>query len=292
MRRANCGELKANAAPEADREEIKKVGYNIIVLDLDGTLTNRDKVITPRTKEALMRAQEQGKIVVLASGRPTAGVKPLAEELELARFGSYILSYNGGMITNCRTGEAVFSALLPLDSNEKIISLAKEYRVDLLTYEGEEIITNNADCTYAHKEAAINHLPLRQVEDMASYVTFQVPKFLMLDDGDYLATVEPRVKAAMGKNFSVYRSEPYFLEVLPKGIDKAKSLERLLETLGMTREEMIACGDGYNDLTMIRYAGLGVAMENAVLPVRKAADYITASNNEDGVGLVVEKFML
>ena len=82
MRRANCGELKANAAPEADREEIKKVGYNIIVLDLDGTLTNRDKVITPRTKEALMRAQEQGKIVVLASGRPTAGVKPLAEELE------------------------------------------------------------------------------------------------------------------------------------------------------------------------------------------------------------------
>ena len=184
------------------------MGYNIIVLDLDGTLTNRDKVITPRTKEALMRAQEQGKIVVLASGRPTAGVKPLAEELELARFGSYILSYNGGMITNCRTGEAVFSALLPLDSNEKIISLAKEYRVDILTYEGEEIITNNADCTYAHKEAAINHLPLRQVEDMASYVTFQVPKFLMLDDGDYLATVEPRVKAAMGKNFSVYRSEP------------------------------------------------------------------------------------
>ena len=184
------------------------------------------------------------------------------------------------------------SPLLSLDSDGRFITLTKEYRVDILTYEGEEIITNNADCTYAHKEAAINHLPLGQEEDMASYVTFQVPKFLMLDDGDYLATVEPRVKAAMGKNFSVYRSEPYFLEVLPKGIDKAKSLERLLETLGMTREEMIACGDGYNDLTMIQYAGLGVAMENAVLPVRKAADYITASNNEDGVGLVVEKFML
>lgn len=78
--------------------------YKIIVLDLDGTLTNRDKVITPRTKEALMKAQEAGKIVVLASGRPTAGVEPLAKELDLARFGSYILSYNGGMITNCKTG--------------------------------------------------------------------------------------------------------------------------------------------------------------------------------------------
>ncbi len=266
--------------------------YKLIVLDLDGTLTNRDKVITPRTKQALMEAQEQGAIVVLASGRPTAGVQPLARELELSRFGSYILSYNGGMITNCATGEAVFSALLPRESNRVIIGLAKEHRVDLLTYEGEEIITNDKTCPYAVKESEINHLPLRQVEDMEQYVTFPVPKFILLDDGDYLAMVEPRVKAALGRDYSVYRSEPYFLEIMPKGIDKAQSLARLLETLGMTREEMIACGDGYNDLTMIQYAGLGVAMENAVLPVRKAADYITASNNDDGVGLVVERFML
>ena len=105
-------------------------------------------------------------------------------------------------------------------------------------------------------------------------------------------TVEPLVKAALGKNFSVYRSEPYFLEVMPKGIDKALSLARLLEVLGMTKDQMIACGDGYNDLTMVQFAGLGVAMENAVLPLRKAADYITLSNNEDGVAHVVEKFML
>ena len=114
----------------------------------------------------------------------------------------------------------------------------------------------------------------------------------MLDDVDYLAVVEPLVNAALGRDFSVYRSEPFFLEIMPKGIDKAQSLERLLMKLGLKREEMIACGDGYNDLSMIKYAGLGVAMENAVLPVRTAADHITASNNEDGVGLVVEKFML
>ena len=266
--------------------------YKIIVLDLDGTLTNRDKIITPRTKRALMEAQEAGNIVVLASGRPTAGVEPLAKELELARFGSYILSFNGGMITNCSTGEQVFSALLPLEANAKIIGLAEEYRVDILTYEGEEIITNDRECPYAVIESNINHLPVRQVDDMKSYVDFQVPKFLMLDEGDYLVTVEPRVKAAMGRDFSVYRSEEYFLEVMPKGIDKAQSLSRLLAHLGLVKDQMIACGDGYNDLTMIQYAGLGVAMENAVLPVRKAADYITASNNHDGVGQVVEKFML
>ena len=83
-----------------------------------------------------------------------------------------------------------------------------------------------------------------------------------------------------------------FLEILPRGIDKAQSLERLLEVSGLSREQMIACGDGYNDLSMIRYAGLGVAMENAVLPVRKAADHITASNNDDGVAMVVEQFLL
>lgn len=209
--------------------EIQKKNYEVIVLDLDGTLTNRDKIITPRTKEALMEAQRRGKKIVLASGRPTGGVLPLAEELSLKDYGGFILSFNGGMIMNCRTKEIIFSRLLPEEANKKII---------------------------------------------------------------YLALVEPKVKASLGKNFSVYRSEPYFLEILPKGIDKAQSLERLLEVIGFTREEMIACGDGYNDLSMIQYAGLGVAMENAVFPVRKAADYITDSNNDDGVAKVVEKFML
>ena len=78
---------------------------------------------------------------------------------------------------------------------------------------------------------------------MEAYVDFQVPKFIMLDDGDYLVTVEPKVKAAMGRDFSVYRSEEYFLEIMPKGIDKAQSLARLLDILGLKKEQMIACGE-------------------------------------------------
>lgn len=265
--------------------------YEIIVLDLDGTLTNRDKVITPKTKQALMEAQRRGKRVVLASGRPTAGVLPLAKELSLSEYDGFILSFNGGRIISCKTGETVFSRELPVEANRRIMEFAREEQVDFLTYEGENLITNNAQNPYAEKESMINHMPLVQIEKMEDYVTFQVPKFLFLDDGDYLAMVEGRAKAFFGKNFSVYRSEPYFLEILPRGIDKAQSLERLLETLGLSREQMIACGDGYNDLSMIQYAGLGVAMENAVLPVRLAADYITASNNDDGVALVVEKFL-
>lgn len=273
-------------------EERMNGSYEIIVLDLDGTLTNRDKVITPRTKAALMEAQERGKKIVLASGRPTNGVMPLAKELHLYDYSGYILSFNGGWIINCRTEETVFARSLPVSSNEKIIGLAMEHQVDIATYERNRIVISNAKSPYGKLEGRINGMELYERNDMGSYVNFEVPKFLMMEDGDYLAMVEPKVKAALGKNFSVYRSEPFFLEVLPRGIDKAQSLERLLEVLGLKKEQMIACGDGYNDLSMIQYAGLGVAMENAVLPVRNAADYITASNNEDGVGLVVEKFML
>ena len=100
--------------------------YEIIVLDLDGTLTNRDKVVTPRTKAALMKAQERGKKVVLASGRPTQGVMPLAKELRLDEYSGYILSFNGGRIINCKTGETVFARSLPVSANKKIIGLAED----------------------------------------------------------------------------------------------------------------------------------------------------------------------
>lgn len=280
-------------------EEIKskaaaKHSYEIIVLDLDGTLTNRDKIITPRTNRALMEAQERGKKIVLASGRPTCGVMPLAKELELERFGGYILSFNGGVITDCGSGEILFGRLLPLEGNQKIVALAEKEQVGVVSYSEDykTLLTNHSESPYARLEQTINHMDIQQVDDMAARITYQVPKFLMVEDGDYLAMVEPRVKAALGKNYSVYRSEPYFLEILPRGIDKGQSLERLLSLIGLKREQMIACGDGYNDLTMIQYAGLGVAMANAVLPARKAADYITLSNDEDGVAHVVEKFML
>lgn len=266
--------------------------YQILVLDLDGTLTNRDKIITPHTKQVLLELQNRGKKVVLASGRPTHGVMPLARELKLDVYGGYILSYNGGIIMDCQTGETVFSRNIPVELNAGIIDLAIDQGVNILTYEGHRIITLDKTCPYVEKESAINKLEVEQIQDMQSYVNFPVPKFLMLDDGDYLALVEARVKARLGKPFSIYRSEPYFLEIMPRGIDKAQSLARLLENIGLTREQMIACGDGYNDLTMIQYAGLGVAMENAILPLKNEADYITLSNNDDGVAHVVEKFML
>ncbi len=266
--------------------------YQMIVLDLDGTLTNRDKEVTERTRQVLLEAQRQGKRIVLASGRPTYGVLPLAELLKLDQYGGYILSFNGGFIMDCSTREVIFQKFLPREVNRQVIELAIKEQEDLLTYQDQYLITNHPESSYVQLESRVSHLMVRKPENLADYVDFAVPKFLMAEDGRYLALVEGRVKAALGKQFSIYRSDPFFLEILPRGIDKAQCLEYLLDYIGMKREQMIACGDGYNDQSMIRFAGLGVAMANAVLPVRKVADYVTFSNDEDGVAHVVEKFLL
>ena len=101
----------------------------------------------------------------------------------------------------------------------------------------------------------------------------------------------PRLKEEYHSLLNIYRSEPYFLEIMPQNIDKAHSLQKLLSSIGLTADEMICCGDGYNDLSMIEYAGLGVAMENAQPVIKDAANFVTRSNDEDGILYVIDRFM-
>ena len=170
------------------------MSYRMIVLDLDGTLTNSQKIITERTKQKLFEAQDRGVKVVLASGRPTYGVTALANELKLEQYGGYILSFNGGQIINCKTKEVVFQRTIPGEMIPKLIDLAKRYHVDFLTYEDGTILTNNQNCPYAKIEAKINHMPMAEVENPKENICFPVPKMLMLGDGDYMATVEPKIQ--------------------------------------------------------------------------------------------------
>ena len=111
-----------------------------------------------------------------------------------------------------------------------------------------------------------------------------------MGDADKLMPLEAELSLRLQGQINVFRSEPYFLELVPQGIDKALSLEVLLKEIGVKREEVIAMGDGYNDLSMIQFAGLGIAMGNAQEPVKKAANYITLSNEEDGVAEAIDKF--
>lgn len=264
----------------------------VLVLDLDGTLTNSEKKITPRTKKALMEMQEKGHTVVLASGRPTPGITPLAKELELEKNEGYILSFNGGQITNCKTGEIVYQKTLPPEVVPKLFDLADKLDIGLLSYERDSIITGMHYDEYIDIEKNINHLPVKQMENITDYINFPLNKCLGTADPEVAAQAEKEYEKMFGKTLCISRSEPIFIEITPMGIDKAASLERFCKLTGNKRENLIACGDGFNDVSMIEYAGLGVAMENAQAVVKEVADYVTASNDEDGVAKVIYEFIL
>lgn len=263
----------------------------VLVLDIDGTLTNSQKEITDNTRQAIWGAVMRGHKIMLASGRPTPGMYRYERELELARYGGYLLSYNGARIVECRTGEVVYQRMLPLELLPGLYRYARQHHMGLVTYLGDVVISAFEPDEYIQWEAKINGLPIRVVDHFVEFVDFDIQKCLMTAPGEQAAVYERELQEKYGGMASIYRSEPYFVEVMPRDVTKASSIEKMLPVLGVDREHVICCGDGYNDISMIRYAGLGVAMANAQAVVKEAADYITTSNDEDGIVQVIQKFM-
>ncbi len=265
----------------------------VLALDLDGTLTNHEKKITSRTMQALQAAMAQGVLLVLASGRPTVGVEPLAKELGLDVQGGYILSYNGGTILDCKTGEVLYQNKLPAEMIPEIYNFAKAQGVAVVSYNNDGVISETPEDIWALKECEINKIPMIKVEDIVSYIDYPISKMLLTLDPALMATVEPAMQAQFKGRIDAYRSCAFFLEAMPLGVAKDASLAVLLETLGLTKENLMACGDGMNDRSMIAYAGVGVAMQNAEDAVKAVADYVTVCDNDhDGVAEAIEKFIL
>ena len=268
------------------------MNYQMLVLDLDGTLTNSRKEITPATKQGLMEIQEAGKILVLASGRPINGVAPLAAQLHMERYGGYMLSFNGARITKCSTGELIYNRTIPPETIRPIWEYFREFPgLDVISYTDTCILSGICPNQYVEIESGINKMDVTSVDDFPSALDFPVNKLLGAGDPELLEKLIPILKEKYHGLLSIYRSEPYFLEIMPQHVDKALSLQKRLSSMGLTAEEMICCGDGFNDLTMIEYAGLGVAMGNAQPLIKDSADYITASNDEDGILQVINHFM-
>lgn len=267
--------------------------YKAIALDLDGTLLNSKKEISKRNKEAIMKAAKAGVKIILASGRPVPGVKIIANQLHLGQVGGYILSYNGGMIVDCKTGEVIRRETIPEKYYADIVHCANKFNVTTLTYDSEGIITNNENDEYVQLESRINNIPVRQVFHLEEEAQLDPPvKFLCTGEHKVLREVQAKLDEKLKGAVNIFFSEPFFMEITPQGIEKASSLELLLSSLNIDRKALIACGDGYNDIPMMRYAGLSVAMANAQAETKEWADFIAPSNDEDGVAVALEKFVL
>ena len=264
----------------------------VLALDLDGTLTNSEKKVSKRTKEVLEKAMKQGVRVVLASGRPTMGILPLAKELNMKEYGGYILAYNGAMIIDCKSEKVVYENALPMDCIETLCKVAKKYEVAILSYRGNEVITENDTDPYVLKECFVNKTKAHKVKNLTNAITSPVAKCLIVGENEKLVPVKQYLEELFQDQLNIFFSEPYFLEIMPLGVEKSSSLSRLLKILKTNRSHLMACGDGLNDITMLEYAGLGVAMENGCKEAKEKADVITKSNDQDGVAIAVEKYIL
>lgn len=257
--------------------------YKMIALDLDGTLKNSHNEITPKTREALITCQKNGIIVVLASGRPTPGLRHEAATLELEKYNGVLLSFNGARVYDIKSDRVIYEKVVSKAMADVMYDHAKKYHLACMTYDGNDIVTEDGDDKYVNVEKEINDIQIRQVTNFKAAFNHDVNKVLLTGEPDYLAEIEAEFKAPYEGKLSIYRSSPFFLEVMANGIDKAASLAKLLEAYHMTKDELIAFGDGFNDISMIKYAGLGVAMGNAQEPVKQAANMVTTSNDEDGI---------
>lgn len=258
---------------------------------MDDTLLLDNHTIGDHTQRALMKAQEVGVKVVLASGRPTQGMTAYATDLQLHNYGSYILAFNGAKIINCKTGEELFSSKLNPETVHMLYELSLREEVHLHTYIGDTIITEKNN-PYTSIESELTGLPIDEVKSLVKAVQEPVVKVLMSERPEKLVEVEKKLKEELEDQLSIFRSKPYFLEFIEHGVTKGSSLEMLIKKLGLKREEVIAIGDSYNDLEMIELAGLGVAMGNAPDDIKAKADFVTDSNVNEGVAAVVEEFIL
>ncbi|MEY8291317.1 Cof-type HAD-IIB family hydrolase [Carnobacteriaceae bacterium 52-44] len=273
----------------------------VIVMDIDGTLLNGEKIISTRTKDKLIEAQKKGIKVVLASGRPTQGMLPLAEELEMDKYEGFLVSYNGSQVYDVKTKEILFNQAIPADLANDILKHLADFNVVPMVDHGEYMYVNNAffDIDYevpaghfniVHYEVRGGNFKVSEVDDFSTVIKEPVNKILVAGNPDYLEKHHEAMRAPFRDSTTAAFSAPFYFEYTDQGIDKAKALSEVFPDMGITPENMISFGDGQNDRSIIEYAGIGVAMSNAVPEILDLADEVTTSNDEDGIADFLDKF--
>lgn len=265
--------------------------FRFLATDLDGTLLTTTKQISVATQRTLIAAQERGLRVILASGRPLYSMLPFAEQLQLPRFGGFIIGYNGSLVWDCANAKALRQLTIPMELIPQLATFATP-GFNVMAYKGNAIVTENIDDHWGQHIAAINKMPFLQVDSFVDAITELQHKCLFTGAPRRLWHLERKLNRIFAGQLSAYRSENFLLEVVPCGIDKAQALSFLLDRVGGTSDELICCGDGFNDLPMMKLAGLSCATRNAQLPVKQAAMVVTDSNDKDGVANIVRQYVL
>ncbi|MFV0557094.1 MAG: Cof-type HAD-IIB family hydrolase [Enterococcus sp.] len=265
----------------------------LIAIDLDGTLLTNQKKISAENKQALAQAKAQGVKIVICTGRPLRAIRPYLTELNLKEAGDYSITFNGGLVQKNDTGEIMEKSVFQVDDVKRLVALAQDLDLALDVLSDEVVLNLPTSTNHPSIYGSLNPLldcRAAAIADLHENGLYN--KAVIAYHQEFLDEQIKKIPAVFRKDYEVIKTRNNLLEFMPKGITKAYGIELLIQDLGLTREEVMAIGDEENDLSMIQYAGIGVAMENAVTAVKEVADVVTVSNEEHGVAHVIKNFVL
>lgn len=262
--------------------------YKLIAIDLDGTLLTDDLTVSPGTVQAIQRAVEAGTIVTIATGRMFASAKQFAQQLEI---NVPLITYQGALIMDVEEKEVVYERLVSPDIAQKLVEISAEKNIHLQVYQDDILygaVENEELVSYAEGVK----VPYTVEPDLLKLAEKGFTKALFIESPEVIDVLQEELKTLFGDRAHIAKSKPHFLEVTHPEANKGLALLHLAKTLGIDQSEIIGIGDNHNDKELIETAGVGVAMGNAVQEMKDIADFVTLTNNEDGVGHVIEKFVL
>jgi hypothetical protein len=275
------------------------MAIKLIAIDLDGTLLHSDRTLSDENRQAVREAKAAGVQVVLCTGRPLRSMHYLLDEIGLRDEGDLAITYNGGLIQSTENGEIVNQITFNREECLDIYELGQKLSMPVnfidLDYVYEPPYPVGAESVYMNasknvpKEQALQFIDVK-MDKLPD--PFTINKIVMSRPAEELDAIIPKIPASYHEKYNIYKSQPFILEVLPQNVDKGYSMRLLGEMLGLEKEEIMGIGDQENDLSLVENAGFGVAMENAIPRVKEAADYITKTNDENGVAHVIRKFVL
>lgn len=265
-----------------------------IVIDVDGTLYNSQKKITKKTREILLQAQKKGILLIIASGRPTASLKDIVERLQMDQHHGILICYNGSKVIDSQTGQVLYEKAISIDEARAVLEHMKKFdQIRPMIDHGDHLYVNNVyhniiqmngkDFNVMEYEARSGHFKLCEVDDLVDFIDFPVNKILTTANPEYLQRHYQEIIKPFENTLNCMFTSDFYLEFTAKGIDKAHALDTVLKPLGYKPEDLLAFGDGENDIAMLQYAGTSVAMANSAPKVKSIANYTTSSCDEDGI---------
>lgn len=262
--------------------------YKLVALDLDGTLLSENKVLNASTQAAIKKAQDKGVLFTIATGRMYRGAVRYATQLDIK---IPIITYNGAVIKNPLSGEVYREFKVPSSLATKAIDALDGEPVLKYVFLGDNVITDLAH-DWTDNYANVLDVEMKFVDDIRLALNDDPIMVVFMVQAEMRKNITDTLKTAFGSEARITNSSNWFVDVLNPSASKSLALQQLAENLGISRDEIIAVGDNLNDLEMIQYAGLGVAVANASDDLKQSADYITEAECYLGVEEVIEKYCL